>query len=265
MQLKLIIISFILFSINILVAQDCCLKNAHSHNDYKQQHPLTDALKNKFISIEADIFLINDQLIISHTYPLFKKHNTLEYLYLKPLLDSCDKHNGKVYEGCNESLTLLIEIKSDKEKTYPVLKKLLEKYQSILSKYENGTVIFKGVTVIITGKKPYSIMENEQIRLAFIDEDLLQIDKPYNKSLCPLASTKYANVLKWKGKGKFPNDEKNKLISLTAEVHLQGKKMRLWASPENKYVWSELLNCGVDLINTNELEKLHLFLTEEKK
>ncbi len=265
MQLKLSTIFFIIISSNTFFAQDCCLKNAHSHNDYKQNQPLTDALKNKFISIEADIYLINDQLIVSHTHPLFKRQNTLENLYLKPLLDSCNKHNGKVYEGCTESLTLLIEIKSDQEKTYMVLKKALEKYQSILSKYENGTVILKGVTVIITGNKPYSIMENENIRFAFIDEDLLHIDKHYNKSLCPLASAKYSNILKWNGKGEMPVDEKKNLISLVDKAHFQEKKIRLWASPENIKVWRQLLNCGVDFINTNELEKLQIFLTEEKK
>ena len=30
-------------------------------------------------------------------------------------------------------------------------------------------------------------------------------------------------------------------------------------------VWKELLNCGVDLINTDELEELNVFLKENKK
>lgn len=59
----------ILVNTHFLIAQECCLKNAHSHNDYKQKHPLSDALKNKFNSIEADVFLINGKLIVSHVHP----------------------------------------------------------------------------------------------------------------------------------------------------------------------------------------------------
>ena len=79
-----------------------------------------------------------------------------------------------------------------------------------------------------------------------------------------MASTKYSNVLKWKGKGEIPKEEKEKLITLVNQAHKEDKVVRLWASPENKKVWTELLNCGVDLINTDKLEMLGAFLKEQK-
>jgi len=246
-------------------AQDCFLKNAHAHNDYKHKHPLSDALQNRFTSIEADIFLINNQLIVSHTRPIFKKKKTLEHLYLKPLLDSCLKNNGKVYKNCDESIILLIDIKTEASETYEKLKIYLEKYQSILSKYENGKITFNAVTIILTGNKPYLSIQKETSRNAFIDLSLMNLDNSLDSSMCLMASTKYSNILSWKGKGEIPKDEKEKLESLVKEAHLQGKKVRLWASPENKEVWNELLNCGVDLINTDKLKKLNVFLTERKK
>lgn len=255
---------FFIFSLT-LSSQDCILKNAHAHNDYKHKHPLTDALKNKFSSIEADIILINNKLIVSHTYPLFKKKKTLDHLYLKPLLDSCLKNNGKVYTNCDNSLILLIDIKSDAEKTYEKLKDFLLPYSSILSKYENGNIIMNAVTVILTGNKPYSSLQKENLRYAFIDQSLLNLDKHFEQKTCLMASTKYSNVLTWKGKGEIPKEEKEKLMRLVNQAHQQGKKVRLWASPENKKVWTELLNCGVDLINTDKLEMLGDFLKEQKK
>ena len=39
-----------------------------------------------------------------------------------------------------------------------------------------------------------------------------------------------------------------------------GEKVRLWASPEKKIVWDELLKCGVDLINTDRLATLRKYL-----
>lgn len=261
------ILSYILLFIPSLnsFSQDCILLNAHAHNDYKHKHPLSDALQNKFASIEADIFLINNELIVSHTRPFFKKKKTLENLYLKPLLDSCLKNNGMVYKECDESIILLIDIKTDATETYKELKKYLDKYKSILSKYENGEVITNAVTIVLTGNKPYDAVQKETIRYAFIDQSLTSLDKPFDSSFCFMTSTKYSNVLSWEGKGEIPKAEKEKLIALVNQAHQQGKKVRLWASPENIIVWKALLDCGVDLINTDELKKLNSFLIKFKK
>lgn len=261
------ILSFIIFFIFpvFLFSQNCVLLNAHAHNDYKHKHPLSDALQNKFNSIEADIFLINNQLIVSHTRPFLNKKKTLESLYLKPLLDSCLKNNGTVYKNCDESLILLIDIKTDANETYKELKKDLEKYKSILSKYENGNITFNAVTIILTGNKPFDELQKENLRYAFIDQSLLGLDKAFEQTVCMMASTKYSNILTWKGKGEIPKEEKEKLTTLVNQAHKEDKVVRLWASPENKKVWAELLNCGVDLINTDKLEMLGNFLKEQKK
>ena len=42
------------------------LANAHSHNDYEHDRPLLDALDHGFKSIEADIFLFEGQLLVTH-------------------------------------------------------------------------------------------------------------------------------------------------------------------------------------------------------
>jgi hypothetical protein len=252
---------FFIFSV-FAIAQVQPLINAHSHNDYKQKHPLTDALNNGFTSIEADIFLIKDELIVSHTFPIFKKRKNLESLYLKPLNDSIIKHHGYVYENDTNAVILLIELKSDATSSYKVLEDLLFKYKNILTRYENGEITKRAITVIITGNKPYKEVQNQSTRYAFIDQNLLSLNDSIPNSLCPLASTKYSNVLSWKGKGSIPANEKQKLIALVNLAHSQNKKVRLWASPENKKVWKELLTSGVDLINTNELKMLKTFLKE---
>ena len=265
MYIKLVVAVSVFLLCNTLSSQDCIFKNAHAHNDYKQKHPLSDALLNKFASIEVDIFLIKNELIVSHTHPVFKKEKTLENLYLKPLLDSCNKNNGFVYKKCNESIILLIDFKTDGQETYKILKKYLEKYKSILSKFENGKVIVNAVTIVITGNKPYDALQKETTRYAFADQSLMSLDKSLDSSFCFMASTKYSNVLTWKGKGEIPTTEKEKLITLVNQAHQPGKKVRLWASPENIIVWKTLLDCGVDLINTDELKKLNSFLMKFKK
>ncbi|MGZ6311516.1 MAG: hypothetical protein ACXWOH_12850, partial [Bdellovibrionota bacterium] len=56
---------------------------AHSHNDYEQAHPLADALANRFDSVEADIWISKNDLLISHLGVSYK--GSLRELYLEPL------------------------------------------------------------------------------------------------------------------------------------------------------------------------------------
>lgn len=258
-------ISILFCSCFLSQAQVFVHSNAHSHNDYKQAKPLLNALENGFNSVEADVFLINKKLIVSHTYPLFGRKKTLEELYLKPLQQIILRNNGKVYESSTQPLILLIDIKQNANKTYFQLQLLLEKYKQILTSYENGFIVKRAVTVVLSGHKPIDLLMNEKIRYCFIDQNITSIKEgDDNAMLYPLASCNYSSIISWNGKGGFADSEKLKLKNYVSLAHRQGKMVRLWASPENEKVWNALIECEVDLINTNELEKLNRFLKDRK-
>src|SRR5438046_1197290 len=61
----------------------------HSHNDYEQEQPLSDALRNGFYSVEADIWLVNHEILISHLGWFFT--GALKELYLDPLQARVDR------------------------------------------------------------------------------------------------------------------------------------------------------------------------------
>src|SRR5919109_1377732 len=61
------------------------LWRAHAHNDYEHPRPLFDALDHRFGSIEADIYLVGDQLLVAHDPVDLDPGRTLESLYLDPL------------------------------------------------------------------------------------------------------------------------------------------------------------------------------------
>ena len=61
------------------------LKQAHAHNDYLHDRPLLDALDHGFCSVEADIFLVDGELLVAHTRSELSKERTLKKLYLNPL------------------------------------------------------------------------------------------------------------------------------------------------------------------------------------
>ena len=237
------------------------LPNAFAHNDYFHKRPLFDALENGYTNIEADIFLEDDNLIVAHINPFFRSDKTLEALYLKPLAEHIAKNNGQVYKGFNEPVILMIDIKTGADNTYTKLKTLLKKYSSILSSYDHGTVLKGAVTIVLSGHKPYKMIKAEENRLAFIDEDLIKTSQDTTSTnVYKLSSCKYSKILRWAGRGDLPDNERKRLCTYVAMAHRFGKKVRLWASPENSIVWEELLKCGVDLITTDKLVSLKTFL-----
>ncbi len=245
-----------------LYAQCVVLPNAFAHNDYWHKRPLLDALDNGFTHVEADIYLQRGALIVTHVlHPVFyNRRRTLERLYLQPIQDRILSHGGSVYAGDDRPLILMIDIKTNSAKTYKVLAPLLERYRNILTEYKEGRIIQRQVTVVLTGRKPYGLSAARN-RLAFIDEDLRKIPKDTSVSeVFPIASCRYTRLLDWDGTGCMPPAQKKRLCAFVQFAHRQGKKVRLWASPEKESVWRELLDCGVDLINTNKLEKLKAFL-----
>jgi glycerophosphoryl diester phosphodiesterase len=268
-RLKVTFLKTILFVLTalqplLISAQVIPLTNGFAHNDYFNKRPLFDALDNGYTYIEADIFLKDGELIVAHINPFFKGGKTLENLYLKPLAKRIADNNGMVYKSYNTTVTLLIDIKTDAAQTYAVLKKLLNKYSTIFTRFKNGKVTGGPVTIVISGNKPCEAISSETDRLAFIDADLRDAtSQPVASHIYTMASCKYTQLLKWKGEGAMPNMERQRLKWFIAEAHKTGKKVRLWASPENKNVWRELLACGVDLINTDELILLRGFLLDK--
>jgi hypothetical protein len=244
-------------------AQTFSLPNAYAHNDYRHKRPLLDALENGFTYVEADIYLRNEKLIVAHILPCFKKKRTLEELYFKPLLTYVAENDEKEERVSNFPLTLIIDIKSDGDKTYQKLLVLLEKYKCILSEYVNGCFVQRKVTIVITGHKPAELINGEGNRLAFVDDDLKSPGKDVSIDVYPMASCKYSSLIKWKGKGNMSEREIERLQYYVSRAHKSGRKVRLWASPENKAVWTELLKLNVDLINTNRLKSLRKFLVAD--
>ncbi|MCJ8211493.1 phosphatidylinositol-specific phospholipase C/glycerophosphodiester phosphodiesterase family protein [Mucilaginibacter sp. RS28] len=252
-------LALILFSLKVY-SQNITLQNAFAHNDYWHKRPLFDALENGYSNIEADIYLRNNRLIVAHLLPIFRKNKNLEDLYLKPLYDCITGVSNKAVCPL-QPVTLMIDIKSDAESTYLALEQLLKKYKSILSGYENGVYIQRQLTIVITGHKPLQLMMAQKERLAFIDQDLLKVKTDtLAASVYQTASCRYSRLLNWNGIGEITPSERHHLKTFVYAAHRQGKKVRLWASPEDPVVWQELLDCGVDLINTDRIVELKDFL-----
>lgn len=62
------------------------LKKAHAHNDYEHAKPFFEAYKLGYGSIEADVYAINGELLVSHNLADVKADRTLQTLYIDPIV-----------------------------------------------------------------------------------------------------------------------------------------------------------------------------------
>lgn len=238
------------------------LRAAHSHNDYEQARPLLDALDAGFCSVEADVWLVDGKLLVAHDLKDARPERTLETLYLEPLLARVKHHGGKVFPG-EPGFTLLVDVKSDATNTYRALTAVLERYQSMLTRFSADRTESNAVTVIISGNRARGLMAREPSRLAAYDGRLSDLDAPDARHFIPLISDNWTLHFKWRarpGDGSIPEGERTRLRELVARAHSQGRRLRLWATPDEPAMWKELRDAGVDLINTDKLSALAGFL-----
>ena len=239
------------------------LQGAHAHNDYKHERPLLDALSYGFTSIEVDILLVNGQLLVGHDYPEKEQTlPTLSELYLQPLDSIFIKNRGMLYPGHDIASFLMIDIKTDGEKTYLLLNEQLQKYQKWIHQYENEGRQGK-LTVFISGNRPMQTVMQDNHRLVSLDGRPVDLGKGFDKEMMPVISQNYGLYSTWIGEGQMPKADQEKIRLLANNVHLEDKKLRLWGYPDNIDIWTTLRTLGVDIINADDLEMLRDFLSKQ--
>ncbi|MCC5474217.1 phosphatidylinositol-specific phospholipase C/glycerophosphodiester phosphodiesterase family protein [Streptomyces barringtoniae] len=242
------------------------LWNAHAHNDYEHPRPLFDALDHRFNSVEADIFLVGDQLLIGHDSSELDPTRTLESLYLDPLAARVCADHGSVYRGWRRPLQLLVDIKTEGSSTYLELDRHLRRYPHLFTRYAHGRVHPGPVTAVISGDRAARIpMEAQEERRAFYDGRLTDLGTAAPATFISLISDNWTQNFTWSGEGAFPDAERQKLRSITAAAHARGQQVRFWATPDaagpaRDALWTELLAAGVDYLNTDDLAGLENFL-----
>lgn len=239
------------------------LPNSHAHNDYEHARPLLDALDHGFCSVEADIFLVDGQLLVGHNFLDLKAGRTLQALYLDPLRQRAQANNGHIYRD-GPTFTLLIDIKSDAAMTYAALRTVLAEYDDLLSSTKKDKFEQKAVTAIISGARDHAQIAADKHRHAGIDGRLSDLESSLPRDLLPLISDNWQSHFRWRGKGTMPMEERRKLQDIVEKAHQHGRRVRFWATPEEPALWSALLEAKVDLIGTDDLPALRTFLLEQK-
>ena len=263
---KFIVAALVVFCCGIAFAEPPAsqpltpLTKAHAHNDYEHEHPLFDALACGFCSVEADIHLVNGELLVAHDLKDVRPDRSLKRLYLDPLRERITANGGRVYRG-GPTVVLLIDVKTSFVETYPVLRKVLGEYEKELTTWSGGKRRDGAIKVIVTGDRQWRVIAADEPRLCACDGDLAYLDADPPSEVVPWVSLNWSRDFTWKADGRpMPEAEKTKLRDLAARTHRQGRLLRFWGGPDNAAVWQEELADGVDILNTDRLKECETFL-----
>lgn len=238
---------------------------AHAHNDYEHDIPLEDALSHGFVSVEADIYLVDGQLLVSHELADVRTERTLQALYLDPLLAKTRERGGRVLAR-EEPFYLMIDLKSDGPQTLAALREVLKAYKEMLTRYTSEKTVPGAVSIVLSGERPEAEWWKEDERLYALDgrpEDM-QANK-MGPQYIPWISDSYFNHFSYLGIGEMPEDELKRLKTFVERAHSQGRMVRFWATPSTQSLWKAFREAGVDLLNVDDLSGFESWAREEMK
>jgi alkaline phosphatase len=226
--------------------------NAHSHNDYLQQKPFWVAYGQHCGSIEADVFLRGDQLMVAHDSADIRSERTLAALYVRPIVEQC-RANPSLCSG----LQLLIDLKTAALPTLEVLVRELSGYPDVFGSTARVQVVVSG------NMPPAEALDDYPAWLCFDGRfNLVYPEKVLER--IPLFSTSFNAFSSWKGNGPVPMCDLERMKVFIATAHAKRKKVRFWGVPDVPEAWELLMKLEADWIGTDQPEALVQFLEKKK-
>lgn len=238
------------------LAQQYTTANAHSHNDYEQAAPFSNAFERNFGSMEADVWERNGQLYVAHNQKDIDSSRTLAALYLQPLQNMIHAKKG-IFAVGTQPLQLLIDFKTTGVPTMGALIKILSAFPTITSNPQ--------VKIVISGSRPDPVLWEQYPSYILFDGVPTATYTSAQLSRIWMISASFQSYTKWNGKGAIVKEEKQPIQDVINKVHGLGKKFRFWATPDNINTWKTMINLGVDYLNTDKVDSLADYLEKRAK
>lgn len=227
---------------------------AHSHNDYEQERPLLDALEHRFASVEVDVFLRGDTLAVAH-YP-WQTRGELSALYLDPLV-ALVQERGSAY-GDGRPFTLWIDLKDDVDPLLDILHERLAAHPTVFTRYEGDDVIEqRPIEVVLTGAAAKVRYVERETRFAIRDSNGFATSDPRSNARWGLYARPDAEVRE------ADADLDSAYQSAADSAHALGRRLRVYASPDDEQTWCAQLRAGFDFIGTDRIGDLAAVLSDD--
>lgn len=240
-------------------------KPIHSHNDYWRTTPLYTALSYGAISIEADVWLVNNTLLVGHDTASLTSTRTLKSLYIDPLLEILARQTpGGVFDvDPLQTLYLWIDIKTSGATTWPAVIKALQplRDRDLLSNTGDNGLVSRQITIIGTGNAPYDDIAKLRKRDYFVDGNLQDLeDPPAAVHISPFASTSLRDAVGDIGAAGLTKDQLEVVKGQVSVAQWKGVKARYWDTPQwpkrlRTTVMRQLMDAGVGLLSVDDLQE----------
>ncbi|KAF2123227.1 hypothetical protein BDV96DRAFT_639767 [Lophiotrema nucula] len=240
--------------------------NCHSHNDYMRDKALYSALMAGCVSVEADVWPHGDKLTVGHEDP-GPNGPTLDDLYLKPLLALIQSQDAIFTKKPEVGLDLLVDFKSDPDKTWDLLIKTLAPLRDAgyLSSWHHGAFDYQHVTVIASGTalvdgpapEPLAKANSDTANPAhavFVDARANKPLRNFNQSNTYWMSASFKEAVQ-RDPGPLTPYNLGVMRAHVRNAHARRFKIRYWDIPDEG-VWQHLVAEGVDRLNVDHLESV---------
>ncbi len=229
----------------------------HAHNDYYHKKPLIEALELGFDSVEADVFLSKDDLLIGHFSVELRPERSLKKLYLEPL---AKMHEAKTLKP----MWLLVDIKSaDGVAAAKLLSKQLEEFPGLFCRWDKDVPDKAPVKVILSGNMPIAWVKEQSSRQMCLDGREPDLGIAGKTGVTPWVSEPWTKHFTFKGKGEMPADQKEKLKAMASKAKAAGQQLRLWGAPDTPDTWKAQRDAGVQRIGTDKLADLKKYMDKK--
>ena len=233
----------------------CCLSAAaqvkiHAHNDYEKPLPLTNALANRAFSIEADVFLRDNRLLVAHNAKDITDERSLDALYIQPIVALFKKNKGSISSDKSYHPALMIDVKEGGRGAITLLAKKLAPYGDCFDPKKNK----HAVQVIISGDRGLISDWNNVPSFIFFDGRPNEQYDSRTLARVALISDGYSGYA----------SRPERIDSVLRNAHSKGKPFRFWGTPDDEKHWKMFHEAGVDIINTDKPELCRRFFATNK-
>lgn len=235
------------------------LPYGHAHNDFDNDAPLQSALDVGLYSVEADLHLRGDEIVVKHL-PWDTVVGTLAELYLDPLQAIVDDR-GSVH-GDGVPFTLWLDLKDGSTKMTDALDALLRTYPMLTTYAENGVQDGR-VDVLLTGDAAAKerMTTTPTPRPYARDANAFAVDDPPADAAWRAYALKWPDYVPWGGAGEPPAAASRAVACLVDAAHRDGRKVRFFDAPDVEASWRFQLDHGVDFVGTDDIAGLAALLS----
>ncbi|MFA9389759.1 MAG: hypothetical protein ACERKD_08120 [Prolixibacteraceae bacterium] len=242
------------------------MPNFVSTQEFETSKDIWPTFTKGVVHYEAQIMYIYGEVYVTSEMPDSANHTlpTFRSTYLLPIYSQYKKNQGKINPNFDDEMYLFVDIKYDPKKTYNKIWEQLSPYHEMLT-YRVGPQWHEGkLKVVFVGNAPMRTFQQERVCFVAAQGTVADLEKNYDNKVMPLIGIDFEHEVDWNGVGKMPFDKYMAFKEIVRKTHEQGKKVRVFNSPDQEAIWDVLYTAGVDFISGADAEKFHKFLETKK-